>query len=69
MCLLIIAIVYFKNEEGRDKEAGNIKNAVPFLHQDPDSDEILGQCEESRRDLRACDIVCVIDGGILSDGL
>ena len=44
------AIVYFKNEEGRYKEAGNIKNAVPFLHQDPDSDEILGQCEESGRD-------------------
>ena len=34
----------------RYKEAGNIKNAVPFLHQDPDSDEILGQCEESGRD-------------------
>ena len=44
------AIVYFKNEEGRYKEAGNIKNAVPYLHQDPDSDEILGQCEESGRD-------------------
>lgn len=40
------AIVYFKNEEGRYKEAGNIKNAVPYLHQDPDSDEILGQCED-----------------------
>jgi hypothetical protein len=44
------AIVYFKNEEGRYKEAGNIENAVPFLHQDSDSDEILGQCEESGRD-------------------
>ena len=44
------AIVYFKNEEGRYKEAGNIKNAVPYLHQDPDSDEMLGQCEESGRD-------------------
>ena len=40
------AIVYFKNEEGRYKEAGNIKNAVPYLHQDPDSDEMLGQCED-----------------------
>ena len=27
------AIVYFKNEEGRYKEAGNIKNAVPFLRE------------------------------------
>ena len=25
-------------------------NAIPFIHQDPDSDEQLGQCQESGRD-------------------
>ena len=44
------AISYFKNEDNLFSEAGNIRNAVPFLHQDPDSDEELGQCEESGRD-------------------
>jgi hypothetical protein len=40
------AVDYFKRGVG----AGGIKNAVPFLHQDPDSDEILGQSNESGRD-------------------
>ena len=44
------AIYYFKNEDGLYNEAGNIKNAVPFIHDDPDSEEQLGQCEESGRD-------------------
>lgn len=44
------AISYFKNEDGLYSENGNILNAVPFMHQDPDSDEMLGQCEESGRD-------------------
>ena len=56
------AIVYFKNEEGRYKEAGNIKNAVPYLHQDPDSDEILGQCEESGRDQGHAMLCCALMG-------
>ena len=44
------AISYFKNEDELFAEVGNIKNAVPFIHQDPDSSEELGQCEESGRD-------------------
>jgi hypothetical protein len=40
------AISYFKKGIG----SGNIKNAVPFLHQDPDSNEMLGQSNESGRD-------------------
>lgn len=44
------AISYFKNEDGLFSENGNILNAVPYTHKDPDSDEILGQCEESGRD-------------------
>lgn len=44
------AISYFKNEDGLFAEVGNVRNAVPFIHQDPDSDEELGQCEESGRD-------------------
>lgn len=54
------AINYFKNERELYDEAGCIKNAVPYLHQDDDlvmignstihSGETLGQCEESGRD-------------------
>ena len=44
------AISYFKNEDALFNEAGNIRNAVPYLHQDPDSDEMLGQSQESGRD-------------------
>lgn len=44
------AINYFKNEDRLFSENGNILNAVPYLHKDPDSDEMLGQCEESGRD-------------------
>ena len=40
------AIQYFKFGVG----GGNIINAVPFMHQDPDSSEMLGQCMESGRD-------------------
>ena len=40
------ALLYFKNGLGN----GQIDNAVPFLHKDPDSNEILGQCQESGRD-------------------
>jgi hypothetical protein len=40
------AIKYFKLGIG----AGNIKKAVPFTHKDPDSNETLGQCQESGRD-------------------
>ena len=43
-------VSYFKNEQGLYNEVGNIRNAVPYLHQDPDSDETLGQCQESGRD-------------------
>lgn len=32
------------------EETGYIRNAVPYLHNDPDSGEELGQCEESGRD-------------------
>ena len=41
---------YFKNEQGVYDEVGNIRNAVPYLHQDPDSQEELGQSQESGRD-------------------
>lgn len=44
------AVNYFKNELEMFDEVGNIANAVPYLHQDPDSGEKLGQCEESGRD-------------------
>lgn len=40
------AIQYFKYGVG----SGNIVNGVPFMHQDPDSNETLGQCQESGRD-------------------
>jgi len=40
------AIKYFKKGIG----AGNIENAVPYIHKDPDSNETLGQCNESGRD-------------------
>jgi hypothetical protein len=40
------AIQYFKKGLG----TGNINNAVPYVHQDPDSDELLGQGNESGRD-------------------
>lgn len=45
-----LAVNYFKNEQGLFSENGNIMNAVPYIHQDPDSEEQLGQCEESGRD-------------------
>lgn len=48
--MINFAINYFKNEDGLFAEVGNVKNAIPFIHQDPDSDELLGQCEESGRD-------------------
>ena len=41
------AIDYFKTSSS---EAGYIRNAVPYLHSDPDSDETLGQCMEAGRD-------------------
>lgn len=44
------ALNYFKNEDKLFSENGNILNAVPYLHKDPDSDEMLGQCQESGRD-------------------
>lgn len=44
------AINYYKNEQGMFTENGNVLNAIPFLHKDPDSDETLGQCQESGRD-------------------
>lgn len=40
------AIKYFYKGAG----TGNITNAVPFMHKDPDSDEMLGQGNESGRD-------------------
>lgn len=40
------AIKYFKAGIG----AGNIVNAVPFMHDDPDSEQTIGQCQESGRD-------------------
>ncbi|MDR1119285.1 MAG: alginate lyase family protein [Dysgonamonadaceae bacterium] len=40
------AIKYFERGIG----TGGIKNAVPYLHQDPDSPETLGQSNESGRD-------------------
>ena len=40
------AISYYKNGGG----PGNIKKGVPYLHQDPDSEEILGQGNELGRD-------------------
>lgn len=40
------AIKYFKLGQG----TGNIANAVPYMHKDPDSAEMLGQGNESGRD-------------------
>jgi hypothetical protein len=40
------AIKYFYKGLG----TGNISNAVPFVHQDPDGNELLGQSNESGRD-------------------
>lgn len=40
------AIQYFKFGIG----SGNIVNGVPYVHNDPDSEEMLGQCQESGRD-------------------
>lgn len=40
------AIQYFKYGVG----SGMIYNGIPFTHNDPDSNEILGQCQESGRD-------------------
>ncbi len=40
------AIKYFKFGIG----TGNIAKAVPFIYKDPDSDELIGQCQESGRD-------------------
>lgn len=44
------AVDYYKGTTASRQEAGYVRNAVPFLHQDPDSDELLGQCQESGRD-------------------
>ena len=41
------ALNYYKTVSA---EAGYVRNAVPYLHQDVDSDEQLGQCQESGRD-------------------
>lgn len=41
------AIMYYK---GDGSGPGNIYKAVPFLHHDPDSDEMLGQGNETGRD-------------------
>ena len=41
-------INYFKNPSSA--EVGAIGNAVPFVHQDTDSSQQLGQCQESGRD-------------------
>lgn len=41
------ALNYYKGQGGGP---GNILNGVPFLHEDPDSDEILGQGNELGRD-------------------
>lgn len=46
--LIDYAINYFKNTESA--EVGGIRNAVPFVHQDTDTNEQLGQCQESGRD-------------------
>lgn len=44
-------IDYFKGTaSGSNQEVGYIRNAVPYVHDDPDSSEKLGQCEESGRD-------------------
>lgn len=40
------AIQYYKFGVG----SGMVYNGIPFTHKDPDSDEILGQCQESGRD-------------------
>lgn len=42
------AIRYFKDMDS--KEVGGVRNAIPFLHVDGESGEILGQCQESGRD-------------------
>ena len=58
------AIQYFKFGIG----SGNIGNGVPFIHLDPDSNEMLGQCQESGRDQGTCYLVCQSAGCFLSDG-
>ena len=45
--LIDYAVNYYKTQT---TEAAYVRNAVPYLHQDPDSDEVLGQCQESGRD-------------------
>lgn len=45
--LISKAVNYYKTASA---ETGYVRNAVPYLHQDPDSDEWLGQCQESGRD-------------------
>lgn len=42
------AIDYYKNFNSN--ETGGVRNAVPFVHNDTDSSEKLGQCQESGRD-------------------
>ena len=44
--LVDFALNYVSNGEGM----GSAANAVPFTHQDPDSEETLAQCQESGRD-------------------
>lgn len=43
-------INYYKNEDKLFNETGNCDVGIPYIHKDPDSDEELGQCEESGRD-------------------
>lgn len=45
--LIDYAISYFKTNT---TEVGYVRNAIPYLHQDDNSNELLGQCEESGRD-------------------
>lgn len=45
--LINYATDYFKNQV---TEVGCIYNAVPYTHKDTDTDELLGQCQESGRD-------------------
>jgi len=44
------AVNYYKNEDKLYNEAGCVENAIPYLFKDPDSNETIGQCEESGRD-------------------
>jgi hypothetical protein len=52
------AIQYFKSGIG----AGNIGKAVVALHNDPDSNEILGQCQEAGRDQGHCTLCAAMMG-------